>query len=248
MTTKSQIITEVLVRLNQSTTVGYYTGTILNNWLDQAHKWAAGYKKWPFTEGRQSTTFASLATDEDGLLVGLYPEGWKPNSIRYITIGGKKVDKREYGSFREFLENNSDDSRRIFANKAVRYYVNPDIDLSGTVTVWGQYTPVMDLTDETSTTAFSTYAEEGNEAIVLKMLSYAKEKEKSPTAVDGRGRTSSESVGFHQKAIAVLEELWVRIQDEQYGEQTEAGDGIFKRFDLLKGGFKEDVFKRDQWS
>lgn len=247
MLTQGDITTEVLVRLNQTTTSAFYTDALLAKWLDQAHKWAAGYKKWPFTEARQSTTFASLTSDEDGMLIGIYPEGWKAESIRYMTIGGKKVDKRNFMSFREFLENNSGDTRRIYTNRGGRYYVNPTIDLNGTVTVWGQYTPILDPSDLTAYTIFSQPAEEANEAIVLKVLSYAKEKEKSPTALR-RGQMVSETMVYAQKASAVLDAIYKNYLDEQYGDQTEATDGMFKRFDVTRGGFREDIFKRDQWS
>ena len=56
---KGDIITEVLVRGGKNTTSGWVTDTMLNNWVSMAHRWAAGYKPWPFSEGRVSTTFAT---------------------------------------------------------------------------------------------------------------------------------------------------------------------------------------------
>ncbi len=80
MITQNEIKTDIIVQGGISTSVGFFTDTILNTWIDKAHKWAAGYKKWPFTEGRVSTTYvADASTDEVGFT---YPEGWKPDSIR----------------------------------------------------------------------------------------------------------------------------------------------------------------------
>src|SRR3990167_2626147 len=112
----SEIQNEILVRLGVSSTVAYYTDAIILEWITQAHKWAAGYKKWPFTEGRVSTTFASLYTNEDGYLTGVYPEGWKPDSIRLLTIGGKRVDKKNFYKFQEFLEDNPASTERLFTD------------------------------------------------------------------------------------------------------------------------------------
>src|SRR3990167_9119874 len=98
LNTISDITTEVLVRSQQNTTSGHITDTMLNDWLTEKHRWAASFKKWPFTEGRVSTTFASLATDEDGNSRGEFPEGWKPESIRQMKIDGKWVQKTGFPS------------------------------------------------------------------------------------------------------------------------------------------------------
>uniref|UniRef100_A0A6M3LB84 Uncharacterized protein n=1 Tax=viral metagenome TaxID=1070528 RepID=A0A6M3LB84_9ZZZZ len=229
MLNQSDIITEFLVRNSVNTSVGFYTDTILNNWSNQAHKWAAGYKKWPFTEGRASTTFASLvAHREDGYLVGEYPEGWKSDSIRMMRIGGYKVGKREFYKFTQFLEDYPSDSSRIFSDYMRVYYVNPNIDVSGTVTLWGQYTPLpLDWTVAAEPTVFAG-EEEGNEAIVEMMMSYALKREKKLT----------ESLAHAKEAQRILDEIWERIKAEQYNYQVPPDDGMFERFDVLEGGFE----------
>lgn len=229
---------EFLVRNQASTLVGFYTDTILNNWLDTSHKWAAGYKKWPHTEGRASTTFASLATSEDGYLTGNYPEGWKPDSIRLLTIGGKRVAKKDFYKFQSFLEDNTSNNERIFTDFGLNYYVNPNIDLSGSVSVWGQYTPAnLDGTDTTLQTVFGA-TEEGNEAIVEMMMSYAKKREKK----------LPESIAHIKEAMRILDELWKKIQDEQYQYGVTNDDGMFKRIDIIHGGLRDDIFNRDQFN
>ena len=240
------IITEFLVRGNNTTTAGYYTDTIIRSWVDQSHKWVCGYKKWPFTEGRSSTTFASLTTNEDGYLTGIFPEGWRSDSIRSLFIGGKKVNKVNFYKFQKFIEDNPQSTERIFTDSGRLIIINPNIDLSGTVTAWGQYTPNLDTTDLTATTVFSNGEDEANEAIVEKMLSYAYEREKSPAGVS-KGKIVSQSITHEQNAVNILERMWKNITDEQFGYQSTQDDGMFKRFDVLRGGFKEDLFKRDQF-
>lgn len=237
MTNLGEIKADVLVKLAVSTTTAYYTDDILNDWIDQAHKWAAGYKKWPFTEGRVSTTWASLTTDEDGMIVGEYPEGWKSDSIRYLTIGGCRVDKKNYYKFRQYLEDNSSATDRIFTDHGRRYYVNPRIDVSGTVTAWGQFTPAeLDGSVPTSETVFQGEPE-GAEAIVEKVLSFAKIRENK----------FQEAAGHENLAKQKLEELSQRIKDEQAGYQDTDNDGMFKRFDVVEGGFHDDLFDSNQF-
>jgi len=235
--TLGEITAEVLVRNNRTTTDSFITDAMLNDWFVQAHKWASSYKKWPFSEGRASTTFASLITDETDWLRGEYPEGWKNDSIRMMTIGGKKVQKTNFYEFQKYLEDRPDDTKRIFTDYGRLYFINPRIDLSGTVSVWGQYTPTIDVTDHTAQTIFSPHTEEGNEAIVEKMTSYLKRREHLP----------DEAELHDQRASLKLEEIWKSIGDEQYGYQPTNSEGMWKRLDAVNGGYHEDTLKRDQF-
>ena len=236
--TRDDLITEVLVRLETSTTAGFYTDTIMRNWWSQASQWATAYKKWPFTEGRVSTTWASLVTDEDALIVGEYPEGWKPDSIRQLTVDGKRLDKKNYFRFRRYLEDNASTTERIFSDFGLRYYINPNMDITGTVTAFGQYTPVLDLTDETGLTVFSDRAPEGNEAIVEKMVSWGKLREQK----------QNESLAHDALATKALNELWEKVKDEQFGYQdTKYSDGMFTRIDVVEGLPFDDRIDTDQF-
>ena len=177
MRTKTDIITEVLVRNNRTTTDAFITDTSLNNWYKNAHNWAAALHKWPFTEGKNSTTYTTSITDDMGNVTVPYPEGFKADSIRILTIGGKRLEKRNFASFLRFIEDNPNDTSRIFSDYARQIYVNVRADVSGTLSAFGQYMPIVDVTDETGVSIFSDYDEEGNEAIVEKMTSYLKRRE-----------------------------------------------------------------------
>lgn len=232
--TKNELKVQILVRGGWDTT---YTisETNLDLQVDRAHLFAAGYKKWPFTEGRVSTTFASLVTNEDGYLVGEYPEGWKSDSIKMLRIGGKKVDKKEFYKFCQFLEDNSSANDRIFSDFARRYYINPNIDLSGTVSCWGQYTPTT-LAPEEGNTVF-TGETEGDEAIIEMAMSYIYKR-----------LGDEQNARIHEEtARKTLDELYNRIQQEQYAYQTPPDDGIFERFDVLEGDLTDDLFNTDQF-
>jgi hypothetical protein len=238
MKTLGDLRTEFFVRSQSSSTLAFYTDEITGDWADQAHKWAAGYKKWPFTEGRVSTTFASLSTSEDGYLVGEYPEGWKSDSLRLLTVGGKRFNKKNFYKFQSFIEDNPSADDKLFTDFGRRFYINPNASgLSGTVVVWGQYTPAtIDNTDPSVTTVFSG-EEDGNDAIVEKMIALAKTREKK----------LNEAIAHEKKASLILDELWKKIQDEQFGYQDTDNEGMFKRIDIVGGGFRDDTYNRDQF-
>ncbi|MEK9206849.1 MAG: hypothetical protein AAB922_00050 [Patescibacteria group bacterium] len=238
MKTTGDIKGEFLTRNQSSTLVGFYTDAILNGWLDASHKWAAGYKKWPFTEGRVSTTYASLVTNEDGYLRGEYPEGWKPDSIRLLTIGGSRLEKKVFNKFQSFLEDNTTNTERMYTDFGLQYFINPNIDLSGTVSVWGQYTPAdFDTTDDTVQTVFRE-TEEGNEAILEMMFSYAKKREKK----------LPESITHIKEAMRILDELNGKIQSDQFDYHSVDDDGMFKRIDVVNGYMRNDAWSRDQFN
>ena len=112
------------------------------------------------------------------------------------------------------------------------------MDLTGTLTVWGQYTPALDPTDKTATTIFSDADEEGNEAILLEMLAYLKDREKK----------SAESKTYHDRAQFILDGIWRRALDEAYQYQTHPDSGgMFRRFDVLEGDYQEEIFRRDRF-
>ncbi len=241
--------------MNQSTTVAFYTEQIIKDFFDNAHQWAASQAKWPFTEGRYSTTTASAVTNEDGWTTLQYPEGFKNDSVRLLTVGGKRFDKRNFYKFQQFFQDNTADTSKQFTDFGRTIYINPNAsDFSGTVTMWGTYnvaasnydTAASGVGDPNGTTIFTDVANEGNEAIVAKMMSYALQREKSPVTLV-RGKMASASAFEAQKAEEILQAIWKDIAEEQYNYQDTQNEGMWKRFDVTRGGFKEDIFRRDQW-
>lgn len=236
MKTLYSIITEVVVRGGISTTTstayGLYTDTILTNWADQAHRWAAAYKPWPFTEARVSTTFTG--TEE-----WTFPDAsFKADSIRLLQIGGKRLQKINFEDYQIFREEQSGATDRVYSDFARMLFINPDVDLSGTLTAWGQYQPVewSDTTDNASVTVFSTNEDEGNEAIVQEVLSFVKDREKKP----------EESKLHHQNALQLLDNLWRRMGDEQFGYQGK-NRGMWERVDIVNGSYYDDTLDTDQF-
>ena len=221
---------EFLVRGNIATSVGFVNDTILNDWTRIASLWAGATHKFPFTEGRVSTTFSAI---EEWSF-----EGYKADSFRLVQIGGKRLKKLDFRNYQIFREEEPSNDERVFSDFGRTVFINPNVDLTGTLTAWGQYTPIVDPTDKTASTVFSGYDEEGNEAVVLEMLAYLKDREKKPL----------ESKAYHDRAQLILDGIWKRVMDESYQYQTHPDSGgMFKRFDVLRGGYEEEITKRDQF-
>lgn len=257
--TQGDIITDFLVKMNQSTTTAFYTDQILTTWASNAYSWAAAKYKWPMTEGRYSTTSASMSTNEDGYTALQYPEGFRSDSVRLLTVGGKHFFKKNFYKFQSFIEDNPGDTTDMYTDRTRTIYINPTAkDLSGTVVLWGQINPAALGTDTVagvsgsigpdplSTTIFTDVENDGNEAIVEKMISYALTREKSPTSII-RGKMVSASAFHASIAEGILDKIWARVAEEQFAYQDTLDEGWMKRFDVLRGGFKEDIFRRDQW-
>lgn len=228
-------MTEVLVRNNRTTTDSFVTDAILQDWTRQAHKKAAGHHKWPFTEARDRTL--SFSTEE--INYSSFTVKFKADSIRLLQVGGYRLQKLNFEDYQIFREESPSGTDRVFSDFGRIVFINPYIDLSGTVTAWGQYEPALDTTDLTATTIFSDYDEEGNEAILELMSSYLKEREEQLDAAQS----------LEAKALARLDGLWKRILDEQHKYQTHPDrGGMFKRIDVLNGGFPEDLADRGRFN
>jgi len=215
--TSSEIKNDVIQKLGISTTAAFYTDAILNDWIKQATRWATAYKKWPFTEGRVSTTFTGV---EEWSF-----EGYKADSFRIMQIGGKRLEKLTFDDYQIFREEDSGANDRVFTDYGRLVFINPNIDLSGTLTAYGQYTPVdIDLTDATSTTVFSDGDEEGNEAIVEEVIAFANTREKK----------ENESNFHHTRAVQILDSLYKKVADEQFNYKTHrTRGGMWRRIDVI---------------
>jgi len=234
--TSGEIKDEVLIRLGVSTTAaGFYTDAQLNDWVEHGHRIAAAFRRWPFTEGRSNTTYVS-STEEY-----TYPEGWRSDSIRLLQLGGKRLRKLNFEDYNFFKEEFPSSTERVFSDFSNLYFINPSIDLSGTIAVFGQYTPVVDPTGSPtsadSLTVFTDREEEGNDAIIELMLSFARIREGN----------YQDSELHRQRAFQTLELIWKRIQDEQFAYHTHKDKEMWKRLDIVKGAMREDLLKRDQW-
>lgn len=236
LTDFEDIKTDVINKLGISTTDAFYTDAILNSWIRQGTRWATAYKKWPFTEGRVSTTFTTGSgenSDEWSF------EGYKADSFRILTVGGKRFTKLNFDDYLIFREEEPQSTDRVYSDFGRLVFINPNADASGTLTAYGQLQPVdIDVTDLSATTVFSAGDEEGNEAIVEEVLAYAHTRE----------RKESLANFHHQRAIQILDSLWERTNAEQFNYHTHrTRGGMWERIDIVEGDLSDELFRRDQF-
>lgn len=212
MNTRDQIINQVLVRNNRTTTDAFITDTSLNTWFRDAVIWSTAYKKWPFTEARDESATWSGA---EQVPYSTFAPEFKADSIRIMTIGGARMKKLNFEDYLIFKEEEPTATDRVFSDNGRTLYINTAADVSGTLRVFGQEQVAIDMTDEAQTTPFSTYDAEGNEAIYEKMSSYLKRRE----------HLADEAELHDKRAAAKLDEIWARILDEQHKYQTHPARG-----------------------
>lgn len=223
------IITEVLVRNNRTTTDSFITDTMLQSWLKNSHIWAAAQHKWPCTEGRVSTTYAGIEE--------IIFEGYKMDSFRFMQIGGKRLQKVNFENYQQLREEQPSSTMRVYSDYGRTLFINPAMGISGTLVAYGQFQPALDTTDMTAETVFSSWDAEANEAIVEKISSFIKRREHKPDEAEAHDKRASDK----------LAEVAGRISQEQYAYQIKTGDGLFKRIDIVQGSFRDDITSRDQF-
>ena len=235
LNTVADIIGEVLVRNNRTTTDSFITDTMLEDWIRQANKYCTAFKKWPLSEIRDKTTTWAGTEEVPYSSFGI---NFKADSIRILQVDGKRVEKIQFEKYQNFREDYPSDNRRVFSDFQRTLFINPNADISGTIAAFGQHQPDLDPTDASATTIFSDFDEEGNEGIVQKMTEFVKEREHLP----------DEANLYNQKTDITLTKLYEKIQAEQYKYQSgRNSEGMFKRFNITGGGFRDDIWNRDQF-
>lgn len=231
---RGELKTEILVRSGKDTTSAWTSEAFINDWINQAHQWAAGYKPWPFAEGRTSTTYTSVSEEWNF-------EGYKANSFRFVEVGGKQLQKLSFQQYKEFKEARPGDNDRICADFGATLLINTFADVSGTLTVYGQYQPANiedGDTNDAINSVFSGIATEGDEAIIEEVLG----------KIANRDTKTDEATAHHTKAEKLLDKLWLRYEDEQFKKQSHPkSEGMFKRFDVLRGRNTDDLLNTDQF-
>ena len=159
LNTTADIINEILVRNNRTTTDSFITDDMLEDWLREANTYCAAKYKWPLSEVRDQSTSWNGSEEIDYSSFGV---DFKADAVRILQIGGKRLRKTQFEEYQTQREEFPSSSDRMFSDFARVIFVNPNADVSGTITAWGQYTPTIDPTDDTATTIFSTFYPEGN--------------------------------------------------------------------------------------
>lgn len=207
--TFQEMQTELQARLSIASTNTFWTLQMLKDWLNQANRWACGYKHWPLTEGAKYTSSRANALYYD------YPLEFRSDSIRRLEIesGGGKMEeykKVKYQDFMKYIRENPSGEEKIFSDFRRHYFINPKVTVNGReICLWGQEKPAK-LVNDADKSPFAEGEEAGEEAIIKRALSIALKK----------GRKYTEARIEAEEAKEILNEIWERIKEEQAGYQS----------------------------
>ena len=231
MATFSELITNVVVKGSISTTSAFYTDALIEREVSNAYRWASAFHKWPMTEYMDKSGVFAAGTEENS-----YPNaGFRTDSIRILKVGDDRFRKIRFEDYLIFREDENSNTEKVFSDYGRTIYINPNC-VSGTIYAYGQL-GVSDFASSSSTSVFSAGEPEGDEAIVEKTISNLKPK---------AGKLQ-ESADWENKARVKLEELWKRIQAEQYAYSPK-NKGMFERLDCVEGEWYKDKNNPLQWS
>ena len=210
-----------------------FSETELARWLTQGRNEASARHPWPMTEGREEIASASSTEKYD------YPTNVKSDSIRYLTINDKRYEKLLFEDYLKYKEDYDSGSKKYFSDRNRVIYVNYLADDFGnSIVVYAQVEVAGTISSATTSSVFTAAEPEADEAIVK--LAYSKalasEKMKNPTK-SRKERT---------EAFETLDGIWKKIAEKQHTYQTK-NTSMFKRINILKGGFEDDLRSRNQF-
>ena len=230
MATFSEIITNVVIKGSLNTTASFYTDALIEREVNKAKIWAESYHKWPMTEYMDKSGSFTSGTEEYA-----YPNtAFKTDTIRMLKIGDYLFEKKRFEDYLKFRESNSSATDRIFSDYGRTLYINPNC-ASGTTYCFGQLS-TSDYPAGTDKSAFSLGESEADEAITEKAISNLKAK----------AMKLDEAIAWENMAKTRLEEVWKRIQQEQYAYSPK-DSSMFERLDVVESDYYEDDTNPLRW-
>ena len=204
-----------------------FTETELVRWLTIAKDEAVARHPWPFTEGKESITTVASAETYD------YPTNMKSDSIRYLTVNGKRYKKLLFEDYMTYREDYTSGTEKFFTDRNRILYINYlATDFGNSIVCYGQVEVSGSITSASTSSVFSMAEPEADEAIIKLAYSraFSSEKMKQPQ------KSRQERI----EAFEILDGIWQRIQERQYSYQTKDRP-MFERFDVVNGDFYDDL-------
>lgn len=210
-----------------------FTETELARWLTMARDEAVARHSWPLTEGYRE--IAAVANQEKYD----YPTTLKSDSIRYLTVNGKKYEKLLFEEYLEHLEDYTSCAERIFTDRARTLYINYlATDFANSIVVYGQVEVTGSISSASTTSVFTTAEPEGDEAIIK--LAYAKALGSDKLKDPNKGLKES------TEAFSILDGIWERIMAKRHTYKTK-DRALFQRVDVVGGRYEDELYKRNQF-
>lgn len=210
----SELQTTVQNDLNVGDESTLFPLTTIKLAINRAYLRCGAAYRWPQTEDALKTVSVANQEYYD------YPENWRPNSIRKLSVDG--VDYGDPLLFKDYEYEREQDNPsgllRYWANQWTRYFIYPTPTVNDLVIeIWGQKT-VTQLVGNSDVTIFSYAMPECNDAIVLEAEYILKMKSENlkETMVPRLGDLRNAD------AMAILTTAWNKYrQDLNKSEKTQ---------------------------
>lgn len=200
-------LSEMRLAVQTDLTVGdestLYSPTVIELAINRAYRKAGGLFLWPETQDAQKTS------TQDGWEYYDMPVNWRPESVWYVTVDGKRYGEEPDGSpmdFKDYLawrEDYPNSTQKRWAMQWRRIFLSPvpTSDGDNNIVMYGQKI-VSKMEGPNDITIFSYSQPECNEAIVLEALAILKGKE-----------DKNETMAFRSaEAKGILANAWNKIK------------------------------------
>lgn len=210
-----------------------FTSTELSRWLTIAKDMAVARYPWPFTEGKRDIASVSGQEEYD------YPTDVKTDSLRFLTVNGKRYEKLLFEDYLTWKEDYSSSTKKYFSDRNRTIYINYlATDFGNSIIFYGQVEVSGSITSSSTTSVFSPAEPEGDEAIIKLAYASALGSEKMKDPVNSKREKN--------EAFEILDSIWDFIQSKQHTYQTK-DRSMFKRLNVLGGEYEDDINNPLQW-
>ena len=168
MTTRSDIETEVIARLQVASNSTLYPAARITTIVQSAYMWATQLVVWH--DLVRAVCTHTTATNE----YYDYPANFRSESIIRMEIDGDEYKRKNYEDYLAFKADNPSSTKKMFSSFGRQFFVHPTPTTTGTdnLTVWGAVQSDA-LSSSSSVPIFSYNKEEANEAVIKKALAIA---------------------------------------------------------------------------
>jgi hypothetical protein len=168
MTTRADIETEVIARLQVAANSSMYPSARITTIVQNAYIWATQLVVWhDLVRARTTATVAGQEYYD-------YPDNFRSESIIRLTIDGEEYKRKNFEDYLAFKKDNPNSTKKMVASFGRQFFVNPTPTATGSANMiaWGaiQADP---LSSTSTVSMFSYNKEEANEAVIKKSLSVA---------------------------------------------------------------------------
>jgi hypothetical protein len=168
MTTRSDLETELIARLQVASNSTLYPSTRITTIIQSAYMWATQLVIWhDLVRARCTSTVATQEYYD-------YPANFRSESIIRMEVDGEEYKRKNYEDYLAFQQDNPSSTKKIFSSFGRQFFISPIPTTTGSnnITIWGAIQADA-LSSSSSVPIFSYNKEEANEAVIKKAIAIA---------------------------------------------------------------------------